>query len=478
MTSTASKSVSILVIWATTLVGGASAYAQSGPALSATDFTAHFEFWDGSRWGQMSAIQQQYFFNRARCECDQDPNAEFKIVIQPAAAAGVKIQTALENGLTGGQGVGRLFAGALGVDCLTGSNPVYGGSLVGYCTNLLDPGNYPGFSFGMAVFGTVNFWESPPIPVAYLFNSLTSPSCGSQGTCDRPALCRTTSVQTNIQFWAQTNPTLNPDFDPGPTAQVAVVGDVSLVPTNVTAEGGNEALNISWSWPSGYNPAVVPSFLGVQIFCQRGGDGQVFADGTFSPAYMTAAMLCPDTAPASLFDGAFSGLDKKFLCSGLLPPTLNGNPTPNSYRIGGLQDGISYGVGVAAIDKFGNISAISPADVVYGTPIGVAGGAGGTIGVGGGGGGSAGGPDADATGGVLGGGGAAGSSPADGAAGTADAGAGPRLASGCSCDIQGRHERSAGILWLAVVTLAFALRFRPRCRSNLRVGGRRPHPSI
>ncbi|HEY5283888.1 MAG TPA: MXAN_2562 family outer membrane beta-barrel protein, partial [Polyangia bacterium] len=105
------------------------------------------------------------------------------------------------------------------------------------------------------------------------------------------------------------------------------------------------------------------SFWGVQIFCHRA-DSQVYADGTYSPAYTTAKMLCPDTAPTtSSYGGAFSDLDKKYLCSGLLPPTTT------SYRIEGLQNGITYGVGVAAIDKFGNISAIYPADVHYAEPI-------------------------------------------------------------------------------------------------------------
>ena len=48
------------------------------------------------------------------------------------------------------------------------------------------------------------------------------------------------------------------------------------------------------------------------------------------------------------------------MCSGLLPATAT------SYRITGLQNGIPYGVGVAAIDKFGNVSDIS--NLAYATP--------------------------------------------------------------------------------------------------------------
>lgn len=331
-------------------------------ALAATDFTILFEKYDGKNWVQMNSVDQQYFFNQARCQCDQDPMGEFKIAIQPAAGAGQKIQTLLQANFTGGQGVGRLFAGAVGVDCLAQSNPIYGGGLAGYCTNLLDPDNYPGFSFGMAVFANVNFWESPPIPVAYLFNSLATPSCGSQKTCNSTSLCNTTSTQTNIQFWAQTNSGLGPDMDPGPSAPVVLVGEVPVVPTSVTADGGNNALNVSWSWPPGINIADDTTLYGVQVFCQRGADTQVFQSNSFGAVYKTTANVCPtNTAAVPTTSGPFSNLSPDYLCSGLIPATTT------NYRLMGLQNGIWYGVGVAAVDRYGNVSAIS--NVAYGMPI-------------------------------------------------------------------------------------------------------------
>ena len=87
MASTTSKPVLICVIWATALVVAGRAHAQSGPALAAADFTIYFESYNGKQWVRMSSVQQQYFFNQARCQCDQDPSAEFKVVIQPAAGA-------------------------------------------------------------------------------------------------------------------------------------------------------------------------------------------------------------------------------------------------------------------------------------------------------------------------------------------------------------------------------------------------------
>ena len=410
MASTTSKPVLICVIWATALVVAGRAHAQSGPALAAADFTIYFESYNGKQWVRMSSVQQQYFFNQARCQCDQDPSAEFKVVIQPAAGASQKIQALLAANSTGGQGIGRLFAGENDVDCLAPAALVTG-SLAPFCTNLLDPDNYPGASFGMTVFGTANYWESPPIPVAYLFNSLTRPSCGGQGTCDSTSACSTTSTQTNIQFWAQTNSGLAPDMDPGPSAPMVLVGYVPLTPILGAVEGGNEALTVGWSWPSGMNPATDATLLGVQLFCQRGADSQVFQSGTFGAAYMTPAMLCPNATTMPLPSDPFSNLDPKYLCSGLIPLTTT------NCRITGLHNGIQYGVGAAAVDKYGNIGVLS--DVVYATP-------------------SAG------TGGTQ-----------------------ARLGNGCSFDMRGRRDRTeiAEISWLAVLTLAFAIRsLRSRSR--------------
>jgi hypothetical protein len=427
MASTISKSILISAIWATALAGRAQA--QSGPSLAATDFTILFERQSGSQWVQMTSVEQQYFFNRARCQCDQDPNGEFKIIIQPAAGVAQKIQTLLQSDSTA-PGIGRLFAGAAGIDCLAQSNAI--GSLAAYCTNLLDPGNYPGVAFPMAVFESSSYWESPPIPVAYLFNSQIVPSCGRQGTCDSASACSRTSVETSIQFWAQTNSGLGPDMDPGPSALVALVGQVPLVPTNVAVAGGNEALSVSWSWPAGITVAADSNFLGVQLFCQRGADNQVFQTGAFGPAYQTAATLCPmnsRTEPTA--NVPFANFDPKYLCSGLIPATTT------SYRIAGLQNGIWYGVGVAAVDRYGNIGAIS--DIVYATP------SAGT--------------------------GAAGGSPTDGGTGSSDAGAPAVASGGCSIDVRRRQDRNetAGILCLAVATLAFGLTRRTK-------GSRSPAP--
>ncbi len=116
----------------------------------------------------------------------------------------------------------------------------------------------------------------------------------------------------------------------------------------------------------GINISTDTTLVGVQIFCQRGADTQVFPTGSFgNPSYQTPATLCPNNtaavAAATTTGSPFSNLDPKYLCSGLIPAASN------SHRITGLQNGIWYGVGVAAVDRYGNIGAIS--SVQYGMPI-------------------------------------------------------------------------------------------------------------
>ncbi len=371
MPSKVSQSVLAAVLAACALLATSNALAQYGGtttisgtggatgSLSSSDFTLYYEKYDSSQgWIQMNQTTDQlYFFNRARCECDQAMNAEFKVVIKPGTTTAQTIQNlAYSNGTSGS---GRLYASGSGYDCLQPLS--LAGGLASYCTNLWQPGidraDFPMTNFETAPSKGV---ESPAIPVAWLYNSVTS-ACTSN--CDTISTCSTTAPSNiNIYFWAQMTLNNTPDLD-GLTIAARLVGQVAYAPTNVTVEGGNNALIVNWSWPTGETPSADANFFGVQLFCQRGANNQVFKDKTFGQAYMTAATLCPDTAPTVATPGPFSNLDPKYLCSGLIPPTTS------SYRITGLQNGIPYGVAVAAVDKFGNISAVTNADVVYGMPI-------------------------------------------------------------------------------------------------------------
>jgi hypothetical protein len=312
--------------------------------LSERDFTFHFERYVEEQWLPMNVTDQPQFFNRAHCECDNADAAMVRIAIAPAVGTPEKIRTLLSaNGFP--DGIGRLYVGAVGFNCLNPSN--YTGNIEPYCTNLLDPSDY-GASFPLAVFETQRLYESPPFPVAWLFNSLRM-SCGTSGTCDSIESCTTTTATQPIYFWAQSRRGSYPDFV-DTSFTVALDGAIPTAPSGVTAEADSDSILVHWEWPA----TSTPDGTGVQIFCTRPAGIQVFPTGSFAPAYTTAAMVCPGTPRASL-DPYSSLVDPTFLCSGLLPATAT------SYRISGLQPETAYSVAVAAVDRFGNISKPSDA---------------------------------------------------------------------------------------------------------------------
>jgi len=331
-------------------------------SLNKSDFTFYLQKYDKGQkaWIQMNTTEQTYFFNRARCECDgdlEDYSGYFRIAIQPSATAGDKIRLLLTQNPVGA-GTARLYAGGSVVNCLAPSSAT-AGTYSTFCVNLIDPSNNTaGITGGMAAIAASNVTYSEPIPVAWLFNAATSPVC-SGSACDATENCTTASAQVTIFFWAQTTALQTPDISDS-SFPVNLVGKSAFVPDDVTVDGGNEALAVSWGWPNGLSPAGNNSFLGVQIFCVRGADNQVFESDQFGAAFMSSSIICPNIAPASSSTGILNA-DPNYLCSGLLPSTST------SYRIKGLQNGIQYGVAVAAIDKYYNASVIS--NVVYGTPI-------------------------------------------------------------------------------------------------------------
>jgi hypothetical protein len=341
--------------------------AVAPPALSSTDFAFSVERYDplAGAWVELAPTEQAFFFDRARCECAEDTRnfaGSIRIAIEPSATAAQKIQALLAAN-QGGTGSARLYAGGNVVNCLVPSSATTPDVLSAYCLNLLDPSSYaasiPG---GMAGLVTEQRWESPPIPVAWLFGAVQAPVCTSPQSCSQTNACGSTRTAATIYFWAQTSSMALPDRT-DLSFPINLAGQVPYRPSDVTVEAANEALVVQWDWPPGLSPAADASFLGVQLFCQRGQGDQVFASGTYPAVFTNSAMTCPDVAPAPASPLAFANLDPRYLCSDLLPATAT------SYRIPGLQNDIFYGVGVAAVDKYYNLSL---ADVVYQAPSGSA----------------------------------------------------------------------------------------------------------
>ena len=225
--------------------------------------------------------------------------------------------------------------------------------VIGYsanCVNLIDPTNLvAGIEGGMATIAAGRVWYSNPIPVAWLFNAITTNGVCSGSACDSTAGCATSGATVYIYFWAQTTSNSTPDMQDS-LFPVSLVGQSAFVPSDISVVGGNEAVTVNWNWPNGLSPSGNQAFLGVQLFCVRGPDLQVFQNGAYGRSFMTASTLCKDIVPPT---PGIAALDPDFLCSGLLPSTST------SYRIKGLQNGIYYGVGVAAIDKYQNASPIT-----------------------------------------------------------------------------------------------------------------------
>jgi hypothetical protein len=338
---------------------------SSAAALSTSDFTFFLESYnkDQKQWVQMNTTEQQFFFNRARCECDGDTtnwSGYFVIAIQSASTTSTKVAALLTQNLLS-SGRAAIFAGGNATNCLDPNNVLANDT----CLNLIEPGNQAaGIEGGITAIVNPTVWKSSPIPAAWLFNSTTRPICTSAAACNSTAKCETAAPLTaTIYIWVQTTALQTPDLT-NLSFNVNLVGQVSFAPTNIRVQGGNEALTVRWDWPTGLNPSANPTFMGTQIFCVRGADLPVFKSGTFGdPAYMTSSGtkgICPNIAPASSSTGIL-GLDPAFLCSDLRPST------ETSHRIWKLQNGIDYGVGVAAIDKYGNASVIS--NLVDGTPV-------------------------------------------------------------------------------------------------------------
>jgi hypothetical protein len=126
----------------------------------------------------------------------------------------------------------------------------------------------------------------------------------------------------------------------------------------VSVVGGNQALIVNWQ---GVDTGLYPDLVGYQILCNRGGDLQVFPDGTFRPGFLSCEN--PDAGVGTIdpgFDGGVENLNPLFACSPLL------SATTSSYRVKILQNGITYGAAVVAIDNSGNASM---PDLHWGTPI-------------------------------------------------------------------------------------------------------------
>ena len=144
-------------------------------------------------------------------------------------------------------------------------------------------------------------------------------------------------------IWALVTFTGDTPYDVSATLPIAIDTAPPPDPTGFAVSAGNEALITSWT---GLDTAVTTDLLGYQLLCDRGGQLQVFKTGSFGAGFRT----CPTATFPPGLDSHINGLDPAYVCSPLL------TQISDSYRIKILQNDITYGVSVVAIDTHYNAS--------------------------------------------------------------------------------------------------------------------------
>ncbi len=308
------------------------ATSTSTTPLAATDFTLTLQSKDSGSWADLPATDAAIYLNQARCQCAWP----VQVLVRMAPGSVSKLSSLNKTGTSA-----KLY---VGLNCAqlnaSGTAPQCPNGLLG--TPL---GNIASLSAGS--------W-SVPTTVDKLFAAV--------GDCS-------VSQNTTIYLWLDSTGSGFPDSSvsgsSAPFLPLALDGMPPAAPAGIDVEGGQEALTVSWKSVSASD---WPDLAGYLVFCVRGNGLQVFNPSFYSKQYYTSQILCqtgtplpPTASPVSSLDpnstaievGAPTGianLDPNDLCSGLL------SPTQTSARIGILQNGIDYTVGVASVDTHGNAS--------------------------------------------------------------------------------------------------------------------------
>jgi hypothetical protein len=290
----------------------------------------------------LSDFNVNRFFNKARCDCDED--VFIFVSLKPSGIA--KRANAVRTGSM------EMW---VGTDC---TNTLTRGS---FCKLIANPTWAEFLNLGKR-----NIQTTARIVSTYTGASVTTPDGDggvTTGTVTFPAngteTCTAPIETFNQSIWVLVSTTSVGTYDI--TAKRLV--PIRLTPPNppepsgVTVQPASQALIVSW--PK-INTALFPNILGYQILCSRAGSLQVFANGTFAPGFQSARSVCPDKPDRFPAAGGVEGLDPLFACSPLL------TATNDSYRVKILQDGIPYGVAVVTVDTSGNPSV---PNILYETPV-------------------------------------------------------------------------------------------------------------
>jgi len=292
----------------------------------------------------LTTFEMARFFNKANCDCSTPINLFISLLssgVAKRAGSGITTGTlSVVLGTTCGSITGLQNGQAVGACLQIASEPVL---------TFLTQGAYP--------------IPTDARTLSTYFNAAGTTFDGGTGTGTGTAPACTSPI--GQQFTQTVN--FNFNFGSGNIdLSIPLMLIVDLVPppppTNVTVQGGDEALVMNWTT---VDSSLVPDLLGYQILCSRADQFQVFkgtdndAGGTNGSPFGPAFQTCPATRAASGLAGV-EGLDPAFVCSGQL------SAQSSSARVEVLQNDITYAAAVVAVDNSGYPS--EPV-VHFGTPI-------------------------------------------------------------------------------------------------------------
>jgi hypothetical protein len=323
--------------------GGTGITTGTGGSTGATTFSSS-DFFIGVQQTQgvnLSAFDVSRFFNQARCNCST-PVYLF-IALQPGSVAK---RTTLTN-------VQGNISVLLGNDCTSILNESIANCILLAQEPTLTFLNDASYTIKTDARSLSTFLN----PTTQTFDAGTLVDGGSAVLGTSTGSCSATG-----QFDQTINVLI--DFDGDGNPDVSGLSSALLIdlspppqPTNVTIQGGDEALIMKWT---AVDTSLTTDLLGYQILCSRADQYQVFKessnDGGATGPFNAGFLTCPSTQIGTGVEGS----DPTFVCS----PLLSAEAT--SYRVEILQNDITYAASVVAVDNSGNASAPI---VGFGTPI-------------------------------------------------------------------------------------------------------------
>jgi len=165
--------------------------------------------------------------------------------------------------------------------------------------------------------------------------------------------------------WALVDADADSTFEYFLQDQIETDTDPPPLPTNFSAIGAEEAIEISWTPPT----EGVADIAFYQALCATSEGGSIAKDNGPAARYETAYQLCGAAQDITLspsdietnaeMDAGVGSITLTEELASLSPSYLCGestSPTATSMRISGLKNGVGYTVVLLAIDKYGNAS--------------------------------------------------------------------------------------------------------------------------